>query len=70
MTQSPVAEGIVIVLICNYASWIGQLPNVAQAIISVEARCPDIVDDLVLADPLEPIHVLPLHSAADHFLKA
>jgi hypothetical protein len=52
-----IAKGVVLIGVCHCSGGVGQLANTARTVVAVEARRPRTIDDLILADALQPIRV-------------
>lgn len=52
-----VSKRVIFVAVGHCAGHAGQLPHVAAAVIAVEARRPDAIDDLVLIDALQAVGI-------------
>ena len=58
-----IAESVVLVGVGDCAGRVGQHPNCSAPVVLVEARGPDVRNDLVFADALEPVGVGAGHCA-------
>ena len=59
---------IILILVSHLTSRVRQLANTSSTVVLIETRSPEIGDDLIFADSLQPVRVLASHRSIDHFL--